>query len=346
MSATIKAAITALKNRVAAAYTWLTSKVSGNLSWGVPSLLPLEEGGVEVPQDTTNLVRYLSLLNNRKIVTECGANDNVPEGINLLHLLGNVAAGNTITELYDTDMDWNADNIQFLSFIHTLCPLTTKFVLNCTNLGDRMYYGGTNDAIDFIFPYCTTIANTRILGYNSSNASLPNSRVYLPALSALNQTTNTYTNFYVKEIYMPNLIYGIYRLDGSGSSQNTITKYMLIGCKGEKTQTTRVWSYHDDATITDIEIGDKEYIDQGLTPRWQPCMNITIGGYSASNGDISGLTEENMIEHIFKRLKQDEANCGSGVTISIGTTLLNKITSAEGVALLTSLRNTYGYTIA
>lgn len=345
MSATIKAAITALISRVAAAYTWLTNRVSGNLSWGIPSLLPLEEGGVEVPQTTANLVQYLSLLNNRKIVIEAGVNDNIPNGVNILHLLGNVAMGSIITELYDTDENWSADTTRFLTYINAVCPNITKIVLNCTHLGELLHAGGNNNAMDFIFPYCITLANTRILGYNSSNASLPNSNVYLLALTTCNETTNTYANFYTKTIYMPSFIQGVYRHSGSGGSANSVTQYMLMGCKGEKTQTTRVWCYGVNSALTDFEIGDKEYIDQGLTPRWQPCMNITLDGFNASSY-FDGLTEENMIEHIFKRLKQDEANCGSGVTISIGTALLNKITSAEGVALLTSLRNTYGYTIA
>lgn len=345
MNSTIKQAITALKSRVAAAYTWLTDRVSGNGNWGIPSLLPLEEGGEVVPQNTAHLVQYLSLLNNRKIAIEAGANDSIPDGVNILHLLGNAALGQNLTEIYDTDENWSADNLQLLSFLHTLFPNLNKFVLNCTYLGERLYYGKTEAAVDFIFPYVTSIANTRIIGYNSTTACLPNSRVFLPALITTNQTNNTYASFYTKDIYFPNYTQGSYRYGGSAASNNTITTYMLMGCKGTKSQTARIFTYITNSTLIDFEIGDKEYIDQGLPPRWQPCMNITLDGYTAS-AEFDGLTEENMIEHIFKRLKQDEANCGSGVTISLGTTLLNKITSAEGVALLASLRNTYGYTIA
>jgi hypothetical protein len=61
---------------------------------------------------------------------------------------------------------------------------------------------------------------------------------------------------------------------------------------------------------------------------------------------LTGLTEENMINHILKRLKQDEEMCGSGVTITLGATNLAKLTSEEAVALLDSLTNTYGYTFA
>lgn len=58
------------------------------------------------------------------------------------------------------------------------------------------------------------------------------------------------------------------------------------------------------------------------------------------------LTEANMYVHILQRLKQDEPDCGNGVTITLGETNLAKLTSAESVALLDSLTNVYGYTFA
>ena len=58
------------------------------------------------------------------------------------------------------------------------------------------------------------------------------------------------------------------------------------------------------------------------------------------------LTEENMINHILKRLKQDEELCGSGVTMTLGSTNLARLTSEEAVALLDRLTNIYGYTFA
>lgn len=60
----------------------------------------------------------------------------------------------------------------------------------------------------------------------------------------------------------------------------------------------------------------------------------------------TSLTEENMINHILKRLKQDDEMCGSGVTITLGATNLEKLTSEEAVVLLDSLTNIYGYTFA
>ena len=62
------------------------------------------------------------------------------------------------------------------------------------------------------------------------------------------------------------------------------------------------------------------------------------------------LTEDgetnNITEHILKRLKQDEPDCGDGVTITLGQTNLDKLTSAESISLLDDLTNIYGYTFA
>ena len=61
---------------------------------------------------------------------------------------------------------------------------------------------------------------------------------------------------------------------------------------------------------------------------------------------LTSLTEENMYAHILQRLKQDEPDCGDGVTITLGSTNLAKLTSKESQELLALLRGTYGYTFA
>lgn len=60
----------------------------------------------------------------------------------------------------------------------------------------------------------------------------------------------------------------------------------------------------------------------------------------------SALTEANMYTNILQHLKQDEPDCGDGVTITLGSANLAKLTSAESVALLDELTNIYGYTFA
>lgn len=74
-----------------------------------------------------------------------------------------------------------------------------------------------------------------------------------------------------------------------------------------------------------------------LQDGWNKPLNIA---------NATALTEVNMYAHILQRLKQDEPLCGSGVTITLGATNLEKLTSAESVALLDSLTNIYGYTFA
>lgn len=60
----------------------------------------------------------------------------------------------------------------------------------------------------------------------------------------------------------------------------------------------------------------------------------------------TSLSEENIYTYILQRLKQDEPDCGDGVTITLGSTNLAKLTSEESVQLLDDLTNIYGYTFA
>lgn len=141
------------------------------------------------------------------------------------------------------------------------------------------------------------------------------------------------------KVYMES-IKGLQKLTGYNNNSTSNIEYVHIGCQGTKSQTVALGHKVIAApNCLDIEIGDKRNIDKGLEPRWYPCQNININGFNS-------VTEENMINHILKRLKQDEEMCGSGVTITLGATNLAKLTSEEAVALLDSLTNIYGYTFA
>lgn len=117
--------------------------------------------------------------------------------------------------------------------------------------------------------------------------------------------------------------------------------YLYLSCEGEKIDTisANISGRGICTTLTDIEIGDRDNINKGLEPRWYPCQNINVSGFPT-------LTEENMYAHILQRLKQDEPDCGDGVTITLGSTNLAKLTSEESVQLLDDLTNIYGYTFA
>ena len=84
-------------------------------------------------------------------------------------------------------------------------------------------------------------------------------------------------------------------------------------------------------------------------PYYAPIDNVILqdGWCKPLNvAKCASLTEANMYAHILQRLKQDEPDCGSGVTITLGSTNLEKLTSQESQDLLASLRGTYGYTFA
>lgn len=141
------------------------------------------------------------------------------------------------------------------------------------------------------------------------------------------------------QVYMESIV-ELDHLTGNSNNSTSNIEYVHIGCKGEKSQIVCLGRNVTSApNCLDIEIGDKRNIDKGLEPRWYPCQNININGFNS-------VTEDNMVNHILKRLKQDEDMCGSGVTITLGATNLAKLTSEEAVALLDSLTNTYGYTFA
>ena len=106
--------------------------------------------------------------------------------------------------------------------------------------------------------------------------------------------------------------------------------YIYIGCKGKKTETIRFWAseYGVNGSVKDVEI------------REGACQNLTLQ-------NLNGLTAENMYNHILLRLKQDEPLCGSGVTITLGSTNIAKLEAVEEYNdKLTELEDTYGYTFA
>lgn len=108
-------------------------------------------------------------------------------------------------------------------------------------------------------------------------------------------------------------------------------KNIHLGYKtNDKTKSFIFGGFRDDAYYSPI---DNVILQDG----WCKPLNISRCVY---------LTEANMYAHILQRLKQDEPDCGSGVTITLGATNLEKLTSQESQDLLASLRGTYGYTFA
>ena len=97
----------------------------------------------------------------------------------------------------------------------------------------------------------------------------------------------------------------------------------------DKTKEVLIYSFGEGANATYVELQDG----------WCKPLNI-----SALSG--TSETEDKIYAHILQKLKQDEPDCGDGVTITLGAMNLAKLTSQESVDLLDALTNTYGYTFA
>ena len=317
------------------AYEWLLGRITAEY---------LPTPSLPQPQDAPHLVENLQAgLGSRRISN----GDSMPDGISLVRLLSSYR--NSVTEIVDDNLYSN--NIQalitwFMNDSGNQFNGINKIVLNWTNCTTNSYmsmyskYRGTK----VYFPYLETCDSNYIWSYwyNENYASrtggFAQSEIHLDAFKTKSIAYGNGPAFTVFErIYMPVFESGSIRImgeEGSSASQyyvNPYTKYMFIGCKGEKTDTITLFCYSTaNTTITDIEIGEGA------------CQNLTIL-------NIEGLTAANIYSHILQRLKQDEADCGEGVTITLGATNLAKLEDEqhpEYASLLAELRTTYKYTFA
>lgn len=303
---------------ITAAYTYLRNRLQGNETYGIP------DRRSEISASSP-LAANLALLNDRKI----GGVPDAADGMSLAQLLCSTSAASSVTEIVDDNTGWTANSqgaLQRMMQIFTTCR---DFTLNCkkvtANLESEFY--NSSREYNIRFPQLTDVGDVRVIGQYYVDRE-PAFNVYLDALETTNQTSNTYSSFYARRIYIPNYKSGVYRQGGSGTASNPHTTYMLVGCKGAKTELVRVWSYYDQSSLVDFEISEGA------------CMNITLGGFP-------NLTAENMYNHILCRLKQDEPNCGSGVTITLGSTNIAKLEAVDEYnTKLTELEDTYGYTFA
>ena len=225
----------------------------------------------------------------------------LPDGLSLAQLLCSGLA-DTITELQDSNKGWFWNKP--LSFANL-----KLVILGCSGI--------------------LNVGNTKSL-YQSSE-----SEIHCPYIETTDMSNNSTPPLRVKRMYFEGYKKGQFRIAGSSSWNNSITQYLYIGCKGEKTDLIRFWSYDDGNTyknhapnLVDVEIPSGA------------CQNLNLHG-------LTSQTAENMYNHILCRLKQDEPMCGEGVTITLGTTNLDKLEAVEEYNLkLTELTDTYGYTFA
>ena len=226
----------------------------------------------------------------------------LPDGLSLAQLLCSGLADN-ITELHDSNKGWFWNKP--LSFANLKLA-----ILGCSGI--------------------LNVGNTNKIPCQNSELEL-----HCPYIETTDMSNNSAPPLRVKRMYFEGYKKGQFRIAGSSSWNNSNTQYLYIGCKGEKTDLIRFWSYDDGNTfknhapnLVDVEIPSGS------------CQNLNLHG-------LTSQTAENIYNHILCRLKQDEPMCGEGVTITLGTTNIDKIEAVEEYNLkLTELTDTYGYTFA
>ena len=251
----------------------------------------------------------------------------VSEGISLAHLYGNTSDRLSVTTIKDKNTGWKLDASYVADNIVSLFPNVSSIEFGCAEITGTIFSSPTFWNGEIILKALEIMPNTNVIAMGGNGQGCPNCTLHAYNLKTSNQYSNGTVAFVVGKMYFHDYESGVIRLGGSGANTNHVTNYVFLGCKGDKTQTIMLHSYYINSAITDIEIGEGA------------CQNLDISLFTA-------ITEDNMVNHILKKLKQDEELCGSGVTITLGATNLAKLTSEEAVALLDSLTNIYGYTFA
>jgi hypothetical protein len=277
---------------------------------------------LSIPAIHANIPTAVSQLLARKI----SGMPEAPDGLSFVRILCDSTL--SFTELLDDNRGWVMDKEGCVQRAAAMFPNITMH-FGCKSVTAHIVRQDITGSAVLYFDKCTSIP-TRFVGESSNNTTsgAPNYEVHMKALETTNQTENTYSSFYCGKVYLPAYKYGVLRMGGSASYSNMWMNYLYLGCKGNKDQIIRVWNHDSNGTIKDIEIGEGA------------CQNLTLQ-------NCDGLTSENMYNHILCRLKQDEPMCGEGVTITLGTTNLDKLEAVEEYNLkLTELTDTYGYTFA
>lgn len=221
----------------------------------------------------------------------------------------------------------NTDNSQ-LTYVGfpELTTLTGGTIFN-------IVYATKLSSIDF--PKLKSVGNGYLFGYGSDSTS-DSFRINLPVLeyAGNRQVLCAYNSstlcFGPRVLSLPSLK-NVYSLGFCSRRMDLLH----LGCKGSPAETIE---QHDQWTnVVELEIGDKEYIDKGLEPRWKPCQNINISGFPS-------LTAECIALKVLDRLGENTS--GTVVKITLGTTLLNRILADETYAPYVQATRDKGYTIA
>lgn len=178
-----------------------------------------------------------------------------------------------------------------------------------------------------------------VLFTNSGTYSDPNIVKYISIKADYARARMCDTNQYLNYKNLRNLVIcgDDFQLDFTlnNNIERPTNLHIFIGYESgyDKSKLVKLYNIYNNSALN----GWRTVEDLELQDCW--CKQLTIS-------DLTSLTEANMYAYILQRLKQDEPDCGDGVTITLGATNLAKLTSQESIDLLDALTNTYGYTFA
>ena len=337
----------ALRTAVAAIYAHLDSRCTdytpaAYASYQDPSTVPpYDPMRPLTPRTLPNLLTAITAFSDRKITGVPEAAD----GMSFLRVLCDSNYAASITELTDDNAGWTCDRN---NIVQTLCdyyPNLGRVVFHCKSITQPFWYAqsDSNRVLDVIVYGCESI-NLPTSDYYSlfwswyGDYGCPNVTLTIYGLEDGSYSSSCRRGMNCGTFNLPDYKRNTFYL--SGWASYTVSKLHIVraGCKGAKADIA-IFSIISatNSTVTDFEIGDFE---QPSNPRWVPCQSLNVSA-------LRGLTAENMYNHILLRLKQDEPLCGSGVTITLGTTNIEKLEAVEEYnTKLTELEDTYGYTFA
>lgn len=220
--------------------------------------------------------------------------DGIEDGVSLVRLLCDSRI--QPTELIDDNIGWVMDKMV------TLDAQTKVAHFNCIEI--------------------VTKGNSNIQGGED---------VHLDALETSDQNINGHATIKTKRVFLNAYKRGVFRIGGSGGYTNSTTKYIYVGCKGERTDSIRLYNncYNGGCSLEMVQL--REGARQPFTldcPSSQVAdpyvnmnaENIVIGilePLADNNYEIDGVTE------------------APAITINIGSANLAKLTD-EQIAIATS----------
>ena len=321
-------------------------RLKGSETYGIPSRL----------SSLTDLPSAPLLLSDRKI---SAGSDTIADGAGLLALLCNTAQKNAVEDIYDNNTKtWGNP-------LPNVFPNLKKITLDIEELTDThiidCQYNIFNNIEEIHLPKLNRMKNATITHCGDNHGLNGLHTITLPELEYTSNSCICYTSrngnntTAMTELHFPKLeqiVFGssypfiqagcpphgikcyfdvLEQATGNGYFMwwnSNAVPYIYLGYKTNDKTRHVILTETNAHALSDIEL------KEGY------CKPLNVAG-------ITSLTAENMYNHILLKLKQDEAGCGSGVTITLGSTNITKLEAVEEYnTLLTELEDIYGYTFA